>query len=115
MDQALRPEPPILPTLDAEPIQEIEAQVVDVSLQDDKELAALNMSRGWNRIANAMKTDVEKLRYMSASDLQGLSITDVGQKFLVASATADILQRYLDMVDNATKAVVEHETKRTWR
>ena len=112
-DMALHPEAPIMPVLDAEPIAEQEELVVETSTQDDKELAALHMSRGWDRIRTAMQDDVYTLRNMTGADLHGKDFAEVGQAFLVASLTADKLQRYIDMVDNATKAVVEHEARRT--
>lgn len=111
-NSALTPDSFELPVLDAEPIAEVEQQVVETATQDDKELAALNGSRGWSRIAETMRVDVDKLRNMTGADLKGLSREEVGDKYLISSLVADHLQRYLDQVDNATKAVVEHERKR---
>lgn len=110
-DQALTPDTFELPTLDAEPIAAVEEQVVEAATQDDKELAALNMSRGWHNIADTMKTDIDNLRTMKAADLAGLPMEKVGEKFLVSSLVADHLQNYLDKVEHATKSVVEHERK----
>lgn len=112
-DTAIHPGALTMPELDAEPIADIEEQVVETSTQDDKELAALHMSRGWTRIRSSMEDDVHSLRNMTGAELQGKDFAEVGQAFLVASLTADKLQRYIDMVDNATKAITEYENRRT--
>lgn len=110
-DTAIHPGGLIMPELDAEPIALTEQIAVETSSKDAKELAALNMSRGWEQIRAAMQTDVYRLRNMTGADLHGKDFSEVGQAFLVASLTADKLQHYLDMVDNATKAIVEHDRR----
>ena len=100
-------EPPIL---NAEPIALQEEVAIEQATQDDKELAALNASRGWQRIAKSMKQDIDNLRTLKGSALEGLSMDKVGEKFLVSSLVADHLQKYLDDVEHATQAVIEHET-----
>ena len=108
-NNALTPDTFEMPVLDAEPIQAVETRVVASATQDDKELAALNASRGWQRIAGSMKEDVDRLRNMTGAELQGLSREQVGDKFLISSLVADHLQKYLDQVEHATKAVTENE------
>lgn len=95
--------------LDAEPIQELENQVVNAAEDADREVGSLLGSSGWNRISKEMKADVDKLRNMKGVDLAGKDFAEVGQKFLVASLVADHLQKYLDKVDNAAKAVANAE------
>ena len=110
-NNALTPDAYEMPTLNAEPIAAVEEQVVEIATQDDKELAALNMSRGWNRIATTMQADIDDLRTMRTVDLKGLTVTEVGQRYLVASTVADHLQKYLSQVTDATKVVLENERK----
>lgn len=110
-DQALTPDSFDMPVLDAEPIAAVEERVTQSATQDDKELAALNASRGWQRIAGTMKEDVDRLRNMTGAQLEGLSREQVGDKFLISSLVADHLQKYLDQVEHATKAVTENERK----
>lgn len=101
--------PPESFQLDAEPIQEVEQQYVAAAEDSDKELASLNASRGWQGIVKDMKADVDKLRNLTGADLAGLTMDKVGEKFLVSSLVADHLQKYLDKVENAAKAVADAE------
>lgn len=98
--------------LNAEPIEAIETEAVAVAEDADKEVAQLQGSRGWNRIVAGMKVDIDKLRNLHGVDITGKDFAEVGQKFLVASLTADHLQKYLDKVENAAKAVADAERAR---
>ena len=95
--------------LDAEPIQEVEEEFIAVAQDEDKIVASLKGSAGWNKIASEMKEDVDQLRNLKGADLAGLPMDKVGEKFLVASLVADHLQKYLDKVENAAKAVADAE------
>lgn len=95
--------------LNAEPIQDIEETQVEQGLEQDRELASLHGSRGWERIAKDMRDDVNKLRNLTGAELAGLSKEEVGEKFLTASLVADHLQKYLDKVEYAAKAVADAE------
>lgn len=111
-NQAITPDVFEMPTLDAAPIAETEVAAVELATQDDKELAGLNTSRGWQRIAARMTEDVNNLRTMRGADLKGLSREEVGDKYLISSLVADHLQVYLDEVANATKAIIDHATRK---
>lgn len=92
-----------------EPIQDSEPVVVAAAETADKEVAALLTSKGWQRLSQDMKADIDYLRNLRGADIAGLSMDKVGEKFLVASLVADHLQKYLEKVDNAAKAVADAE------
>lgn len=95
--------------LNAEPIIETEEMAINLAESVDKDYAELSLMGGWNRLSADMKSDIDKLRNLKGVDLAGLAMDKVGEKFLVASLVADHLQKYLDKVDNAKKAVANAE------
>jgi len=97
------------PVLNLEPIQHIEDQVVSAAEDSDKELGSLLAHKGWQRIATEMKADINKLRNLTGADVVGKPFEEIGQKFLVSSLTADHLQKYLEKIENAAKAVADAE------
>lgn len=94
---------------DLTPIEEIDSQQITAAVEVDREIGSLLGSKGWQRITEDMKTDIDKLRHMTATELSGLNMAEVGEKFLVSSLVADHLQKYLDKVENAAKAIADAE------
>lgn len=97
------------PELNLEPIRDIEDEVVIAAEDSDRELGSLLAHRGWQRIATEMKADIDKLRNLTGADVSGKDFAEIGQKFLVSSLTADHLQKYLEKIENAAKAVADAE------
>ena len=93
--------------LNAEPIQEAQDEAISVALDEDKQLASLKGMSGWERIAKDMQTDIDDLALLRTVDMSGLSIADVGERFLIASSIAAHLEKYLTRVENAAKAVAD--------
>ena len=96
-------------TLNAEPIKDIEEEAINVAQDEDIQLASLKGMTGWERIAKDMRQDIDDLARLRKVDMGGISISDVGERFLVASGIAAHLEKYLDKVENAAKAVADAE------
>lgn len=92
-----------------EPIAVTEPVAIQIAEEADKELGSLLNNKGWQRITEEMKADIDKLRNLTGADIEGKDFAEVGQKFLVASLTADHLAKYLEKVENAAKAVADAE------
>lgn len=102
-NQALKPDAPIITEA-----PETEALAITAAEQDDQKIAALHLSEGWQAITAEMKQDIADLTAMKGVDLKGNSLEEVGQKFIIASTVTTYLQKYIDKVENAAKAVAEH-------
>lgn len=110
-DQAITPQADELVGLDMDEV--VEKEAIDDAHQEEQALTQLSTSKGWQKIANKMKTDIEGLRTGSSVDIKSDTPMEViGQKYLVASTVAAHLQSYLDMVENATKATIEYEARK---
>lgn len=102
--------PPESFQLDAEPIKEVEAQAVAVAQEGDKEYAALLGVRGWGRVSKEMSGDIEMFKTGGfIKDVEKLSLEEVGKLFVIHQTVATFLQKYLDRVEGAAKAVASAE------
>lgn len=99
-----------MPVLNAEPIQAVEDEVIKTTSQEDKELAALNGMNGWKRITREFTDDIQLFKTGGfIKDIEKLPLEEVGKLFVIHQTVATMLQKYLDKVEAATKAVVENE------
>ena len=110
-EQAITPNADDLTVMDDSEVVETEA--IDDAHQSEVELASLNSTRGWQRIATKMQSDIDGLRTGSKLDFKpDTALEIIGQKYLIASLVAAHLQQYMDMVSGAQKATVEYEARK---
>lgn len=109
-NQALVPD---LPILEAEPIQETETLEQKLAEDSDKELAALLHVKGFERLSAEMRQDIELFRTGGfIKDIEKAPLEEVGKLFVIHQTVATFLQKYLDKVEGAAKAVAENEARR---
>lgn len=101
----------IVPQLDDSEV--VEKQAIDEAHENEKELASLSSTRGWKRIADSMQADIDGLRTGSALQIDDKTPLEiVGQRFVIAASVAAKLESYLDMVNQAAKAVADYERRK---
>lgn len=92
--------------LNAEPIREIEDEAVKVAEESDKELAALNISKGWHKLSAEMSEDIQMFKTGGfIKKVDELSLEEVGKLFIIHQTVATMLQKYLTKVESAAEAV----------
>lgn len=96
-EQVVAPEAPIDPFKPKVHKDQVEQE--EILGEKDKEIKNLSNHPGWKQIREHLQGDIDELKTMSAEDLKGLTMEQVGQKFLVASLAADRLQSVLNRVD----------------
>lgn len=98
--------------LDAAPIFEAEQQVIAKAQEEDVALANLKSMSGWEKLASEMKADIEKFKTGGfIKKIEDLPLEEVGKLFVIHQTVATELQKYLDKVENAAKAVVDAQRK----
>jgi hypothetical protein len=96
--------------LDAEPIEAVEKQAVTAAHQEDAELAALYLSSGWKRLVKDMQADIALFKTGGfIKHIDTLALDEVGKLFVIHQTVATFLQKYLDKVESAAKAVADAE------
>lgn len=109
-NQALVPD---LPLLDAEALEPVESLAVQIAEDEDKELAALTASKGWQRLVDDMKADIERFKTGGfIKNIESLSLEEVGKLFVIHQTVASELQKYLDKVEHAAQAVADNERRK---
>lgn len=88
----------------------MEEQAVVQAEDSDREYAVLSGQKGWERIAESMRHDVQMFRVGGhIKNIESLSLEDVGKLTVVGHTVATYLQKHLDKVENAVKAVADAE------
>lgn len=96
--------------LNAEPIEEIETQAIQVAQAEDKELASLTLSSGWQRLVKDMQADIDIFKTGGfIKDIHRMPLDEVGKLFVIHQTVATFLQKYLTKVEDAAKAVADAE------
>ena len=97
-------------SLNAEPIQAIEAEAISVAQDEEKELGSLMFHKGFSRLAAEMKADIEKFKTGEfIKNPEDISLEEVGKLFVIHQSVATFLQGYLTKVEDAAKAVADAE------
>lgn len=95
-----------------DPAELVESEAIAQAEDGDKELAAVAATPGWQTISARMQADIDALRTGKSLDINGqMSMAEIGQKFVIASAVATHLQSYLDMVNGALEALSNERTE----
>lgn len=104
-NQALRPD-----VLDLDMSEVVEQEPVTDAVETEDKLAAVGSLPGWEMIAERMTADITGFRTGKTVAIDASTdLATIGQRFVIASTVADHLQAYLDMVNDARRAVVERE------
>ncbi len=97
-------------SLNAEPIQKIQDEAISVAKDEEKELGSLMFHKGFSRLAADMKEDIEKFKTGAfIKKPEDLSLEEVGKMFVIHQTVATMLDKYLNKVEDAAKAVADAE------
>ncbi len=91
---------PFVPPMTEAPVDDAQAQAEAV----DKQLGDIINHPAWEQIENMLKTRIDEFKTLRSADMAGLSLDQVGQKFLVARMVAEELENVLQKVRAANEA-----------
>ncbi len=112
-DSALHPDAPYLSSELLDETEVLESENMDEAHEIERELSGLLATKGWQRIAAKMQTDIDSLKSGDAVVIEAnTSMEEVGMRYMVAKTTAVNLEVYLNMVNGAAEATREYERRR---
>lgn len=107
--QSLIPDTPLITTEDIVSEQSIQEQV---ALDQEKEIAQLIATPGWQVVEKKLDDYIETFRTGKfMGDTTSLALADIGQKFVIANTVAGICEDIKQTVYKAAEAVAEHERR----